>query len=347
MRKWIIAVLACSLASIFSSGCASNRPASLAHQPKKALVVTVTTGFRHSSIKTAETVLAKLGQESGAFTVDYVQQPGKQPEEPRKPNEPAVPKPNADPAKQQAQEEKYQADHAKWEAALAKYQAEETKLKADYKIAEAEWQTKLKQTLAKLSADSLKNYDLVIFANTTGDLPLPNPYAFINWVRDGGAFVAMHSGSDTFHGFWPYIQMLGGEFQTHGAQERVECIVKDPTHPATKHFGPTYNIGGTNEEIYIIKNYDTANVHELLYLDKHPNTKQPGHYAISWCKQFGKGKVFYTALGHNEFVWTRDDYQKHILGGIKWTLGLERGDGKPNVTPANSKITLNKTSSTP
>src|SRR6266850_3541641 len=346
MRKWIIAVLVCSLALIFSSGCASNRPGWLAQKPKKALVVTVTTGFRHSSIKTAETILAKLGQESGAFTVDYVQQPGKQPEEPRKPNEPAVPKPNPDPEKQKAQEEKYEADHAKYETALAKYQADEARLKADYKVAEAEWQAKVKETLTKLSGASLKNYDIVIFANTTGDLPLPNPYAFINWVRGGGAFVGMHSASDTFHGFWPYIRMLGGEFQTHGAQERVECIVKDSNHPATKHLGPAYNIGGTNEEIYIIKNYDTANVHELLFLDKHPNTRQPGHHPISWCKEFGKGRVFYTALGHNEFVWTREDYQKHILGGIKWALGFERGDGKPNLSSSIQKLTGIKQSST-
>jgi type 1 glutamine amidotransferase len=131
--------------------------------------------------------------------------------------------------------------------------------------------------------------------------------------------------------------MLGGEFQTHGAQERVECIVADRKHPATKHFGPTYNIGGTNEEIYIIKSYDPTQVHELLYLDKHPNTKQPGHYAVSWCKEFGKGRVFYTSLGHNEFVWEREDYQQHILGGIKWALGLARGDAKPQASSSLSR----------
>ena len=170
---------------------------------------------------------------------------------------------------------------------------------------------------------------MIIFANTTGDLPLPNRDAFIQWVKDGGAFVGMHSASDTFHGYKPYIEMLGGEFQTHNEQVSVECINKDPNHPATKHLGPSYNLGRKNEEIYIIKNYNPATVHELLVLDKHPNTHEPGHYAVSWCKEFGKGKVFYTSLGHNEFVWEREDYQKHILGGIKWALGLEPGDATP------------------
>lgn len=53
-----------------------------ADAPKKLLVVTVTTGFRHSSIETAEKVLAELGKSSGTFTVDYVQQPPGQPKNP-------------------------------------------------------------------------------------------------------------------------------------------------------------------------------------------------------------------------------------------------------------------------
>jgi type 1 glutamine amidotransferase len=290
-----------------------------ADQPKKALVVTVTTGFRHSSIATAERVLAKLGQESGVFTVDYVQQPGNRPEPPKKPT---APKPSTDKTKSEADQAKYAAD-------LAKFESQEKSLTEKFKTADAEWQESLKRNLARMSPESLKNYQLVIFANTTGDLPLPNSEGFIQWIKDGGAFVAMHSGSDTFHGYKPYIEMLGGEFEGHGAQVSVECLNKDPNHPATKHFGPSYNIGGKKEEIYIIKSYSPAAVHELLVLDKHPNTQKPGHYAVAWCKEFGKGKVFYTSLGHNEFVWEREDYQKHIMGGIKWALGLEPGDATP------------------
>src|SRR4051794_19831504 len=51
----------------------------------------------------------------------------------------------------------------------------------------------------KLSLDSLKKYDGVIFANTTGDLPLPDRDGFISWVKSGKAFIGMHSASDTFH----------------------------------------------------------------------------------------------------------------------------------------------------
>lgn len=55
--------------------------------PKKLLVITVTTGFRHSSIETAEKVLKDIGEKSGAWTVDYVHQPEGQPKNPGRPPE--------------------------------------------------------------------------------------------------------------------------------------------------------------------------------------------------------------------------------------------------------------------
>lgn len=95
------------------------------------------------------------------------------------------------------------------------------------------------------------------------------------------------------------------------------------------------------DEIYQFKNFERSTVHGLLTLDKHPNDKTPGDYPVSWCKEFGKGRVFYTSFGHREDVWdptwtdrknskeVAEAYQKHILGGIKWALGLEKMNAKP------------------
>jgi uncharacterized protein len=299
----------------------------LAAEPKKVLVVTVTTGFRHSSIATAEKVLAELGEKSGAFkVVDYARQPdAKVPQTPQKPRAVAE---NAD----EKAKAKFDADMKKYDADLAKFD--------DSKVASAkqDFDAQMKASMAKLSPDNLKKYDAVIFANTTGDLPVPDRDAFIQWIKDGHAFIAMHSGCDTYHNYKPYIEMLGGEFQTHQAQVEVEVPVRDKTHPTTKHLGDKFKVF---DEIYIIKSYDPKNVHELLSMDAHPNTKEPGHYAMSWVKNFGSGKVFYTSLGHREDVWdpteknrknpkeVAEAYQQHILGGIKWALGLEAGDATP------------------
>jgi type 1 glutamine amidotransferase len=141
----------------------------------------------------------------------------------------------------------------------------------------------------------------------------------------------MHSASDTFHGkneVDPFIALLGGEFSGHGPQVGVECLVTDRTHPSTKHLGESYCI--QEEEIYLFKNYDRRRVRDLLILDKHPNKKKErGHFPVSWCRQAGQGKIFYTSLGHREDVWENERYQKHILGGIKWALGLEPGEATP------------------
>ena len=236
--------------------------------PKKVLVVTATTGFRHSSIATAENVIATLGETSGAYTVvDFVRggPDGK--------------------------------DNA--------------------------------EVAAKMTMAKLNEVDAVIFANTTGDLAIPDKDGFIKWVEAGHALIGMHSCSDTFHGYRPFIELLGGEFLTHGAQVQVDAYNQDPTHPATRHLGPIYTVF---DEIYEFKSFERAKVHGLLTLDKSPQTLAPGDFPVAWSKDVGRGKMFYTSLGHREDVWTSALYQQHILGGIQWALGLEKGSGKPTDT---------------
>ena len=255
-----------SVLSLAVMSCLSTN-VSLAQTPKRVLVVTVTKGFRHSSIPTAEKILGELARKDGSFTVDYVRN--------------------------------------------------------DQEMAE------------KMTSESLKKYDGVIFGNTTGDLPLPDKQAFLDWIKSGKAFIGMHSASDTFDGkdgVDPYIEMLGGEFKTHGDQAGVECLISDVDHPATKHLkkGKLQSYCIEQEEMYLLKNFDASKVHQLLYLDKHPNNKkEAGRFPVAWCKNYGEGKVFYTSLGHREDVWENQRYQAHILGGIKWALGLEDGDASP------------------
>jgi uncharacterized protein len=236
--------------------------------PKKLLVVDVVKTFRHSSIDTGEKVLADLGRDSRAFTVDYV---------------------------------RTDEDMAK-----------------------------------KMTPEALKNYDGAFFLSTTGEMPFPDKTAFLDWIKSGKGFIGVHAATDTCHGKGPgvdpYIEMIGAEFVGHNVAD-VKCINCDPEHPATKGLGKIYEL---TDEIYFMKNFDRSKVHELLILDKAPGSNQPGYYPIAWCKMYGKGRVFYTALGHFDQVWESPQYQMHVLGGIKWALGLEKGDATPQ-HPAESK----------
>jgi type 1 glutamine amidotransferase len=290
-----------------------------ADTPKKLLVVTVTTGFRHSSIETAEKVLAEIGQKSGAWTVDFVHQPEGQPKNPGKPPE----------KKEKDTDESFKAKQETYSAALAEFNA-----------ANAAWNDKIKAYMTeKMALDKIKDYDGFVFANTTGDLLFPDRDGFLELIKGGKAFVAMHSGSDTYHPFRGYIDMLGGEFETHKAQVEIQPILHDPAHPATKPVPTGFRV---YDEIYIIKTFDKAKVHGLMGLNEHPNDKTPGYFPVSWCKEYGQGRVFYTSLGHREDVWDptwkadskerknspeiANIYQAHILGGIKWALKLIEGD---------------------
>ena len=58
--------------------------------------------------------------------------------------------------------------------------------------------------------------------------------------------------------------------------------------------------------------------------------KKPYHVPICWVKQYGEGRVMHMSLGHREDVWTNPTYQQSLLGGVKWILGHEKGEAKPN-----------------
>ena len=290
--------LACTF--LFSLAALLTTAGSAYAQPKRVLVVSTTVGFRHDSIPTAEKILGELGQKSGVFTVDYARVDIRDPQYKGADGKP---------------------DKAKYEPAIVKVLAE------------------------KMNPAALKNYDAIIFANTTGDLPLPDKQAFLDWIKSGKGFIGVHSATDTFRGHKPldaYVEMIGGEFKTHGPQVEVDAINQDPQCPACRHLPGSWKVF---DEIYQFNGFDRAKVHGLLTLDKHPNNKTPGDYPVAWIKEYGQGRVFYTSLGHREDIWDpnwKDDkgqrknspeiaqaYQQHLLGGIKWALGLEKANAKP------------------
>ena len=322
---------------------------SFAAEKKRVVVCTVTTGFRHSSISVAEKTIEKLGAESGLYeVVGWARQPEVNvPKKPEKPKAPKVLDAAADDkakAKYESEMKKFGEAEAKFTAELAKWGPEQD---AEVKAAEAKRGDAMKASMAILAPDQLaaNKVDLVIFANTTGDLPLSDRDGFIKWIEDGGNFAAMHSGGDTFHGFKGYLEMLQCEFASHGPQVSAELVAGDKEHPANGGIGEKWNL--SQEEMYEFKDgsHDRAKIRALWYLRNHPVKKdQLGYNPVSWCRMAGKGRVFYTSLGHREDLWSDDpamkdrknsveiskQYQAHILGGMKWALGLAKGEVKPN-----------------
>ncbi|GIV11209.1 MAG: hypothetical protein KatS3mg020_0700 [Fimbriimonadales bacterium] len=181
-----------------------------------------------------------------------------------------------------------------------------------------------------LTPEFLNNgkYDGVVFLNTTGDIGIPDLPAFLNWLKGGKAFIGIHAAADTYHNRPDYLEMVQGQFAYHGQQTKVEAKVEQRDHPAVAHLGSAWSVF---DEIYLFKENNRKNVTVLLSMNRHPedgtpNAGKEGDYLLAWCREYGKGRMFYTALGHRLDVWQSEDYQRHLLGGVKWALRLqERG----------------------
>lgn len=194
--------------------------------------------------------------------------------------------------------------------------------------------------LSFLTRDYLKQFDAMLFF-TQGDPPFTDEQrqAILDFVMvDGKGFVATHCGGDTGHQWESYVQNLSGAlFKTHGAGDRPLTLkIEDPNHPATKMLGAEWTIADefyqfrpetfSRDRAHVLISVDT----EKSNLERQAGMTKGGDYPLAWCKMSGKGKTFYTALGHREDVWENPVFQQHLLGGIKWALGLEEGDATPS-----------------
>jgi type 1 glutamine amidotransferase len=171
-----------------------------------------------------------------------------------------------------------------------------------------------------LTPSGLTGIDAVVFANTTGNLGIPDLAGFLQWIADGHGFAGMHSASDTYHDAPTYFEMLGNEFLTHGAESTVDAIVENASHPASAPIGARFRIF---DEIYKFTRQNRSDVTMLLSLDRHPldglpDAGQAADLPLAWARTHVQGRVFYTALGHRDDVWQNPTYQQHILAGLRW-----------------------------
>jgi type 1 glutamine amidotransferase len=213
---------------------------------------------------------------------------------------------------------------------------------------------------SKFSKDYLEQFDAVFFY-TTGNLLIPgtdkNPpmsnagkQALFDYVRAGHGFIGTHAASDTFHTgnedkkgpdryvnhgseADPYVRFLGGEFIKHGLQQVATNTVIDPKFPGFAGLPAKFAF---MEEWYSLKDF-TPDIHVLTVIDA-PAMKgieyQRPAYPTSWARREGEGRVWFTAMGHREDVWTNPLFQQVLIGGIQWSLGEAKADVPPNLKQA-------------
>jgi type 1 glutamine amidotransferase len=187
---------------------------------------------------------------------------------------------------------------------------------------------------------SLANVDAIFFLGHR-EVPLdPAQRADLAaFVRDEGkGFVAAHTALGAFESWPEFGELLGGRYDDHPWNVASGTIVnEDPSFPATKHFAPSFPFV---DEFYQTKEFSREKLRVLLRLDLSKMPPNPrlrrtdGDFPLAWAKTYGKGRVFYSSLGHATETWDNRDVALMYFEAIRWSLGLTAGDATPRPMPA-------------
>jgi uncharacterized protein len=192
----------------------------------------------------------------------------------------------------------------------------------------------------EFNAKSLNDFDAVLFY-TGGNLEMDDEQksALLSFVHDDGkGFVGVHSATITFTSWPEYGEMIGGYFDEHpwGTFD-APIVVEDPSFPGMQQWPKEFVL---RDEIYQMKDFSRDKVRVLMRLDaskldlNNPRVHRKDHdFAVTWAKQYGKGRVYYSTLGHVELNWDDPRMQNMYLEAIKWAMGLVNADVTPRPLP--------------
>jgi type 1 glutamine amidotransferase len=155
------------------------------------------------------------------------------------------------------------------------------------------------------------------------------------------AMPAARPGPDPQIGTWPdFNQMIGGYFKYHWLDpQHIVYKIDDPTSPLTTMFAGGFEV---NDETYTfgIKSWSRENLHVLTSIDyskmseadklKEDYPREDHDYGLSWIRREGKGRVFYSAHGHNEKVYAIRPMLEHVLAGVQYALGDLKAPDAPS-----------------
>lgn len=213
---------------------------------------------------------------------------------------------------------------------------------------------------AMFDADNLSKFDAVLMLNTTGDCLAPKSGDLSDaevetlerrkenlhkFVASGKGLAGTHSSTDTFYSWKVYGDMIGGWFTGHPWHQLVPIKIDAPGHPLTTMFDASngfevtdeiYQFAprGNNQSYDGYQPYSRDKLKVLLSLDSvkfdvSKGKRTDGDYAISWIRDYEKGRVFYCSLGHREEIYWNPTVLKHYLAGIQFALGDLKADAKP------------------
>jgi uncharacterized protein len=165
-----------------------------------------------------------------------------------------------------------------------------------------------------LNASTLAKYDaLLIYANHKQITP-EQETALLDFVASGKGFLPIHAASYCFQNSPAYIALVGAQFQRHGTGEFTTEIVR-PDHPVMAGMQP-FQVW---DETYVHTKHNTDRTVLMERVD------ETGREPWTWVRTHGKGRVFYTAYGHDERVWSNPNFHRLMRNAIRWAVRRDAG----------------------
>ena len=184
---------------------------------------------------------------------------------------------------------------------------------------------------------NLDYFDAIFFFGVREIDLLPEQRAdLLSFVKDDGkGFVAAHSAATAFFSWPEFGEMLGGRFDEHPWNViDGTVVVDDATFPAMRHL-PQSKI--FHDELYQIKDFSRDKIRVLAHLDASKLDltrplvhRKDGDFPAAWAKSYGKGRVFYSILGHDADDWDNPALSTMYFEAIRWALGLVDADASPS-----------------
>ncbi len=214
------------------------------------------------------------------------------------------------------------------------------------------FETVITNDMSIFKPENLKQFDAVCFNNTTGLKFNPERTgqlckSLMNFVKRGKGIVGIHAATDNFNDWPEAMEMMGGKFTGHPWRANGTWAIKidEPDHPLTKAFkGKGFKI---NDEIYrtdpplysrdkqlVLMSLDVSDEATRNVKEFKPTDTDTG---ISWVKSWGRGRIFYCSLGHNDHIFWNPAVLRHYLDGIQFAFGDYKVDMKPKPMISSGK----------
>jgi len=175
--------------------------------------------------------------------------------------------------------------------------------------------------LAKLAKVSRADYDVLLFYTSKHTLNKKQEGALQKFVEEGGGIVGLHGASFSFTNSEAWAKLLGARFTGHiPGTHKLNIVIADKKHPITAGVGPFSII----DEEYKHRFADVDRHVLARFRERPEKSDQTANMDILWTREVGKGRVFYSALGHGKEAWENPSWQKLVIQGICWAAGRPR-----------------------